>query len=99
MNQTPKPKHTPGPWSVAGRVTGFADYNPDRHIYSSFDRAHLGTGCIASVHSSDANAQLIACAPELLALCKDALLRDDIADSELGDAFRAAIAKAEGWDI
>ena len=42
------------------------------------------------------NARLIAAAQELLEACKACLLRDDIADGELGEILGAAITKAEG---
>ena len=35
-------------------------------------------------------------APELLEACEAALLRDDVADCELGEQIRQAIAKAKG---
>lgn len=41
------------------------------------------------------NARLFAAAPRLLNACRAALLRDDIADCELGDELRAAIAATE----
>lgn len=47
-------------------------------------KAHLGIG------------RLIQAAPDLLAACEACLLRDDIANDELGDVLRAAIAKAKG---
>jgi len=44
----------------------------------------------------DANASLIAAAPDLLEACRAALCRDDIADDEIGDVLRAAVKRAEG---
>jgi hypothetical protein len=56
---------TPGPWLAAGVQTGTIGYNAHRHIYA---RAKGGTGVIALVSSSDANAHLMAAAPNLAEL-------------------------------
>lgn len=52
----------PGPWVVRGQVEGEFGYSESRHIYSSEDRENGGTGCIAKVPSSLANAELIVAA-------------------------------------
>ena len=96
-------KHTPGPW-VAYRdayyetwsVEGGGDVVAD--LWRLSEESHT-----RHPHFEDdgveANAQLIAAAPELLSACETALecLVDwDRDDGEAGDALRAAIAKAKG---
>jgi len=44
-------------------------------------------------------AWLIAAAPVLLEACEAALLREDVADCDLGDLIRAAIKKTKGGSI
>ncbi len=96
-----KQTHTPGPWSIQTAKTG------DTH---SMIRAALpgysGTCKIAEVtdigSSADANARLIAAAPELLAALlaidsqgKDASPNGDVAiPSEIWDLVQQAITKA-----
>jgi len=57
---------------------------------------HILPHCIICWPEADATARLIAQAPALLAVCRACLLREDVADGELGDLLRAAIAAAEG---
>ena len=110
LRPTPGP-HTPGPWSVVGEQANFAgylltSYNDQRHIYSAVDKKSGGTGCVAVVASSSANAHLIAAAPELLAAlqtCRNVLAGIAVGDldtvrpdSRALAAARAAIAKAQG---
>lgn len=73
-------KHTPGPWDVAGEQTGVTEYSETRHIYAQADKSAGGTGCVACVPSSSANARLISAAPELL----DALRRLALAVEDIG---------------
>lgn len=83
--------HTPGPWTLAGgRVieTTSGEFAVNRTT---------GDGWRRSPRELDANARLVAAAPELL----EALRRcaDRLGDMDCGDeldAARAAIAKAEG---
>jgi len=101
-------KWTAGPWSVAGRVADCPEYNEHRHIYAAADRARLGgTGCIANVRSSDANAHLIAAAPELYSVLEAVATRLDLERRERGpdavfpaaamvDIALATLAKARG---
>lgn len=99
-------KHTPGPWQwIVDRWNGG---------YSAL-AASNGGDVLRPLHKNDgdsgaawfegdeslreANARLIAAAPDLLDACKDALalLEDvDAADGCIGDALRAAIARATG---
>lgn len=94
-------KHTPGPWEISG---------------NSFDVMTSQTGHgIATVHNwnkkdgeNNANARLIAAAPELLDLAKEALAQLEKMDFTLSANWNgslktnirlllsAAIAKAEG---
>ncbi len=88
-------KHTPGPWRVAIgsrlEIRGPKDEIgwPVPVVYN----AGLHTD-----ETAQANARLIAAAPELLAACIDALeVEEKMAqcpDSELAARLRAAIAKA-----
>ena len=84
-------KHTPGPWHRNIRANG---HYP---VVFAGRNTHV---CTASQQTdpaeTEANIDLLSAAPELLAACRAALLRDDVADSELGDLLRAAVAKAEG---
>src|SRR5690606_32489194 len=94
-------EHTPGPWDV---VT--TDYQPrgyPRAVIAYSDRPQ-GNHVIAPNVSSEANARLIAAAPDMLAALEHltrglpALLESiGYADEEgLIDEARAAIAKATG---
>lgn len=79
--------HTPGPWQVHDNgIGGYAVLNARADM-------RVANADFGQVADSD-NARLIAAAPDLLAACEAALLRDDVADCELGDMLRAAIAKA-----
>lgn len=76
MRQTPKSRHTPGPWIVRNMSDAFSEkftiervINDMRSVICRINDMevcpeHGGTG-------SDANAALIAAAPELLAIIKD----------------------------
>ena len=75
-----KPKHTPGPWKLTTDKRG----NPAVEFPNmrSSERA--------------ANAALIAAAPDMLEVMKEAQGLLDNASPELRKKYRAAIAKAEG---
>jgi hypothetical protein len=101
-------KHTPGPWRVCGGSTphykaiAAGDQTNGRLIIESFaDLA--GTWNAVPQEQQDANAHLIAAAPDLLASCVTLLgivrlqngnLHDDV--NEIQRKAEAAIAKAEG---
>ena len=110
---TPKPetKHTPGPWALS-RDVGDGEVCTvygctGGHIYIVGNREYLGREIEDLSAEADANARLIAAAPDLLTACKAALkyipgsevhswppgfaLKDDSLK-----LLRAAIAKAEG---
>lgn len=98
-----KTKHTPGPWSVS--------------VYDKRGKAHpQNNNCYYSVATRDgepihipskkeANAHLIAAAPELLEALNSIFLRcsfNHVTDwqelrKEIGELAGQAIAKAEGW--
>ena len=84
-------QHTPGPWRICTCDLG---YQPLGH------RDAEKRIVIRASPSVQANARLIAAAPELLAACIDALeVEENMAqcpDSELAKRLRAAIAKAKG---
>lgn len=97
-------KHTSGPWVAGGSlISGEAGvtiarvlrrpaiYGGQAYNFSDTDRDAPEHGVMA-----DANARLIAAAPDLLEACEAVLLRDDVANDEIGDILRAAIAKAKG---
>lgn len=92
--------HTPGPWA----------YDPDSKEVFSTNELH-GCGWIALVKGNDsqgcplpvaeheANASLIAAAPELLAACKELFMqmrREGCGHQQMLERALAAIAKAEG---
>jgi hypothetical protein len=86
-------KHTDGPWHITkeNRIHTMATFITVRDSHE---------GVIAGTHVNDeANANLIAAAPDLLAalreLCADKYLSDPINADRMKNA-RAAIAKAEG---
>lgn len=88
-------KHTPGPWMVEGRTV----YALNEDGYNRF------SALVQDAHTPgdelEANAQLIAAAPELLEALEqfvawvDAPCESAFSDSQLASA-RAAIAKATG---
>jgi hypothetical protein len=93
--------HTPGPWSVARtgdlRLAVYGKSN--KHPISVF--AVGDTDDTEELPNAEANARLIAAAPELLeALCEARDFIENIGDptfeTELQRKVRAAIAKAEG---
>lgn len=95
-------KHPPGPWKVVETPTGLKPpYLPIRHS------VHDTTGQeVAGVHRwtgkwNEANARLIAAAPDLLAAAehaRDAMLEPDIDDQDALDSLERAIAKAQGTE-
>lgn len=97
-------KHTPAPWK-AGNVTRTKDAAREVYTFSKHDP----NATIATVHDNgdynecEANARLIAAAPDLLAALQDCLkIVDRYRATHLGDGditaanARAAIEKAKG---
>lgn len=92
-NSTPRSLHTPGPWKII-QTNGMPKIN--------MVSPPIGGGFIARIGyppigSRDANARLIAAAPELLEACKEAskFLRLYGTFFNGRDVMDAAIAKAE----
>lgn len=94
LNET---KHTPGPWELAYELDGDGDAVRVSRAGHNFDVALVyGHGGDAlSDHERNANARLVAAAPDLLSALRAVV---EIADRKTVefDAARAAIAKAEG---
>lgn len=92
-------QHTPGPWEVVrgrhGHITGvwIACREPFRQIVGSVDDGFA----ITPTPTDEANARLIASAPDLLKALRDAV------KDELGDDWRtrarAVIARATGAEL
>lgn len=108
-------RHTPGPWKSGsartGRVFGADGYEicdptqgPHLHVDYDSDAGHWATTPGAYVDRTDeeieANAHLIAAAPDLLAACVELIRGDGTSDSvqRAIDLARAAIARAEGGE-
>jgi hypothetical protein len=96
-------KHTPGPWAVDGR----ADHHllvgaPGRRLRQVVAEVPLVVGGLADpTPEAEANARLIAAAPDLLAACRDVLEFLDNGTplhpgSLLHQEVEAAVARAEG---
>lgn len=85
--------HTPGPWNVGtsaqGREVVFLNGLTERH-------GGLGPSQNWIDCNTEANARLIAAAPELLEFVKDWLERQGTDNNYMVAKARAAIAKAEG---
>ncbi len=81
--------HTPGPWHIVRRSTVCAG---DRDEIDNPIRVHVAD-CYG--RRAEANAHLIAAAPDLLAACELAVRNLDPAPYWIG-ALTAAIAKARG---
>lgn len=94
MTATNETKHTPGPW----------EFEPTGH-----GPGHIAADCEGAIRDGvatvwgrtsedtfDANARLIAAAPDLLAACKGLIENIDNPDWSDIDKIRAAIARAEG---
>lgn len=99
-----KVHHTPGPWGI----NSAKGVSSNHCFFSVIPQTEPYRGSVAnvmdavnidgiSIAESEANARLIAAAPDLLAACKAALdfLGSDAANPDIGDVIRAAIEKAE----
>lgn len=97
--------HTPGPWFIGAQNDGlFIIDKPPRpstddpvHDAQVAVIAHVYYGNPADLHA-DANARLIATAPEMLQALRNLVAYSEcsINDADIWNAARAAIAKAEG---
>ena len=91
--------HTPGPWGI--RTYNYGDHRDAEGIFPVGQVINL-VPCVygRTLEQCDANAKLIAAAPELLAACRAALALLSDSDAEPTDAdavtvtVRAALAKA-----
>ncbi len=92
--------HTPGPWETwdRGQTWAIASEKEDHPDWMSGP----GTYIVAEGITREANAHLIAAAPNLLEACKAALYGvvdrggpDGLSQNEVVDYLTAAIAKAE----
>jgi hypothetical protein len=100
-------KHTPGPWEyrVAANYVGFSIAPVNTVVtLAAVERPRgnpetLNVTCFNFPGDTEANARLIAAAPDLLEACKAALNDmecDDFASETLTKMIRDAIAKAKG---
>jgi hypothetical protein len=104
VNMKTKTTHTPGPWTVApGWIKEGYSYRVETVDSFTGKPAKAGspaTSPVCNVHAkaiagmAEANARLIAAAPDLLAALKSINLNDLTRESDA--KVRAAIAKAEG---
>ncbi len=89
--------HTPGPWKIGHAGIGHSDC---RLIYSDYQRDEVAgaTHYIAHCIYNEANARLIAAAPDLLEACEWLLfsMNADFEEPDAQEYARQAIAKAKG---
>jgi hypothetical protein len=88
MKTQPKPKHTPSPWHVEP-ITHLKDYLFSINGADGFQPAHILSDGRLNKGTSEANARLIAAAPELL----EALI--DLHDAAMGGECKK---DAEGYE-
>ncbi len=92
-------QHTPGPWFANKNTAGYYDISTGDTDYSpSFAAAHQNPYMQVDADVLDANARLIAAAPDLLEMLKVAQLWLDVDGRFDMQGINAAIAKAEGRD-
>jgi hypothetical protein len=102
MNSETKATHTPGPWELMHAEHG-------QHVEVVVNGGHIAvvfSGSFRDGSTGEANANLIAAAPDLIEACEKALNLIDGAGvllasmsaerSRAVEALRAAVAKAEG---
>ena len=85
-------KHTPGPWRAAPQPGQTVGVHTFTHCVMAGDDALADT-------LTEADAHLIAAAPDLLAACKavrDLVEFHDVPRAEIWQIIDAAVAKAEG---
>ena len=91
----PVSKHTPGPWDIHVGNLGADARGQQQMVMICSEDMRIAT--MFSVQDRDANARLIAAAPELLEACKAAMRLDYFREhSALALQVQAAIKKAEG---
>lgn len=90
-------KHTPGPWSYWNGIC-----SPGGRVTQDETGTHIAIPTVyANAQLTDANARLIAAAPELLEALKSVLDMVSSGKTSLGlvEYARSAIAKATGEDL
>lgn len=94
-------QHTPGPWVVSLCGAFFTDVRAGdaaigRRIAGTWvqNQPRTREGALRTARENEANAHLIAAAPDLLAVAEAVLWEDD--GLQCAAALRAAIAKAKG---
>ncbi len=99
METDTKTSHTPGPWMREKRIVftlAHAGWRRGVEQFSNWFSAHVqGYGGV-SPEELEANARLIAAAPDLLVCCKAALLAFETNAAMDWSDLRYAIDKAEG---
>lgn len=88
--------HTPGPWIINhhGLQQPTGDYD---HIHAESNNALQAICKVVRRHDGNANARLIAAAPDMLDLLKDLLaIAKDCDDREMIERMETVINKAEG---
>jgi len=94
-------QHTPGPWRVDNKAFGGSEVGAELVIYSSRGIVAMACTIHEGLVNAEANARLIAAAPDLLAALEALYDQEDWnnedvpANSPIGMAA-AAIAKAKG---
>ena len=91
-------QHTPGPWDAKdNRAANAVDREPVWIVVDA--NGHVTADCdgleLADPNHAEANARLIAAAPDLLAVCEEIVRIVEVKHPIL-DAASAAIAKARG---
>jgi hypothetical protein len=89
-----KLKHTPGPWKITPRLTSKEVYSLDIYCDNKTLAEVKGKHYQIDNNICDANAKLIAAAPELLEACIEAEKHHQGGHSEIGFKLREAIKKA-----
>jgi len=99
---TDKTKHTPGPWKLdifAGKVIGITrdnDKGGDKYAPNIAQMVYMGENTELDSPTVEANAQLIATAPEMLEALKEIARRRAYVFSDDIEWLETVIAKAEG---
>jgi hypothetical protein len=90
-------KHTPGPWTAkrvgGGNLTVFGN---NRFAICFMGYLSSDDEEASDLPNAEANAALIASAPDLLAACRVALSALGGRNNEASERIKAALAKAEG---
>jgi len=92
-------RHTPGPWDVHGDHATLVGPRNGKQMLAEAKHGHIVTECALTIGEAQANARLIAAAPELLEALKAMLnggIDTGLTWEETCNQAAAAIAKAEG---